>query len=201
MGGYNKVSPFLTALQGAQPPYQLLVANFLKPHTPEFGTTGSNPIRSRSGFRFQNTSLLSFNANGAGASSTVVATLTGSLNTGAPFTHQTGAVTVADNDFSTGRAEVYIDKYILVADEDFLVGGTTALTATALALAISRLNGYSGTFAAASVVNVVGPLGSQNRTWRTKVYGTIGNFSTITPENGLLTYGDPQRGGNVILPA
>lgn len=201
MGGYNKVSPLINALQGAQPPYQLLVANFTKPHTPEFGTTGSNPIRSRSGFEFQNTSYLSFDGAGGAATSTVVATGTGSLLSGAPFTNQTGSVTIASFDITTGAAEVHIDKYVLVAGEDFLAGGSTAVMATNLAAAIANLNGYSLTVAVGSTVNVVGPLGSQNRTWKTRVFGTIANFSAITPENGLLAYGDPQRGGNVILPA
>lgn len=201
MGGYNKVSPYITALQSAQPPYELLVANFTKPHTPEDGTTGSNPIRSRSGFFWQNTSYLSFGPGRAAAMNTVVATGTGSLLTEPPFTHQTGSVTVANNDFSTGQAEIFIDKYILVAGEDFAIGGTTGDTAANIAAAIANLTGYSDTTSAGSTVNVVGPLGNQNRTWRTRVFGTIANFSGITPENGLLALGDPQRGGDVILPA
>lgn len=199
--GQPKISPFATALQGAQPPYQLLVANFSKPHTPENGTTGSNPVRTRSGFRWQNTSYLSFNMAHSRASNTVVATGTGSLLTGPDFSNQTGTVTVADNDFSTGRAEIHIAQYVLVAGEDFAVGGSTAATATNIAAAIANLNGFSGTVAVGSDVEVEGPLGSQPLTWKTRVFGTIANFSGITPDNGFLTPGNPQRGGNVILPA
>jgi len=195
--GQLRITPLLTAPQSAQPPYQLLVANFSKPHTPEFGTTGSNPIRTRSGFEWQNTSFLSYGQDAA--RNTVVGTGTGSLLTNPPWTNQTGSVTINDNDFTTGRAFVFIGRYVLEAGEDFAIGGAVGATATNLALAISRLTGYTATPAGA-VVNVVGPLGSQRLTWRTQVFGTKANFSAITPDSGFLAPGDPQRGGNVILP-
>lgn len=197
----EKINPFPTSLQSAQPSYQLLVANFTKAHTPEVGTTGSNPIRSRSGFEFQNTSFLSFGPPGAAGMNIPVATGTGSLMTSPPSTHQTGTVTVANNDFSTGRAELHVGQFVLVEGDDFTVGGSTALTATAIAAAIANLPGFGGTIAAASDVEVDGPLGSQPLTWKTRVFGTIANFSAITPDSGFLAPGDPQRGGTVILPA
>lgn len=193
--GQPRVRPSYYAPLSGQPGYDLRVANFSKPHTPEYGTgTDSNPTKTRLGFRFQNTSVL---ASGVPSAPVVVATLTGSTWAGTP-TSTTGSVTIADNDFTTGRAEVRLGVFVLVAGQDFTVGGSTAITATNLAAAIDRLADYAAV-AVGSAVNVTGPRGSQPIRWETKVYGTIANFSTLTPAGGFLAPGTPALQGPAVI--
>jgi hypothetical protein len=189
------VFPSILAKGGAQPPFDILVANLAGPSDPSRGTAG-NPVRLRNGFRQQQTTGI-----GGAPKGTVVGTRTGSLLGGA-FTRSGGTVTIADDDF-TVPAEVLIGPFVLVTDEDFDADGLGVNTvATNLAAAISALPGYDATPAAA-VVTVEGPLGDRidpiSQRWQFRTFGDVSNFTPITPDGGFLTGGLPEPRAMTIL--
>lgn len=120
------------------------------------------------------------------------------LLTGAPAA-STGEVVVADNDFTTGQAILFLGEFKLINGEQYTPGGSTALTATALAAAIDNLDGFSAS-AAVSTVTITGPLGPTggNVLFKVLYTGTVANF-TLTPTDGTLTVGGPTLAGPQIL--
>lgn len=150
----------------AQPQYELLVANFSRPtQSLVYGSDTSNmaPTKTRTGFVFQHVQTLGFaldhtNGTSSPARSLVTHTLNALLDPFGGTPPPTGTVTVVSNVFVGLSASLFVGQYELVSGRDYIVGATTALTATAIAAAISNLPGYTGT-PVGSVVTVDGPLG------------------------------------------
>lgn len=161
-------------------PFTVLVAN----HTGQVNAKG-NRVEIRRGFRQQQ--VLTYPGQDYQA-----------LLTGTP-SGSTGQLVVADNDFTTGMAILTLGDYEIVNGEQYTPGGTTDLTAAAIAGAIDNLDGFSA-IAVASTVTITGPLGPNGDFIDFKVLysGTVENF-TLTPDDGTLTVGGPTLAGPQIL--
>jgi hypothetical protein len=108
-----------------------------------------------------------------------------------------GAITVADNDFSTGLAELVLGEYRLLAQLDFAIGALPANTATNVAAAISALPGWTAT-AALDVVEVTRELGPADEVdFQALHHGTKVNF-TLVPSTGTLGGGNPVIGSPLL---
>jgi hypothetical protein len=79
-------------------------------------------------------------------------------DTAATLVNASLTLTVDDNDFSA-PAVLYLHTYKLVSNIDWLVGGSATDSATNLAAAISRLDGFSAT-SLLEVVTILGPRGA-----------------------------------------
>lgn len=113
--------------------------------------------------------------------------------TGQPNTPANGTITVANNDFSTGRARIQLGDWDLLSGVDFQQGALAANTASLIAAAIAALPGFGATANGAVVtvtyVNTIADI--DFRVWH---YGTITNF-TLSPTTGLLNFGVPAISG------
>jgi len=119
------------------------------------------------------------------------------LLTGAPAA-STGQVVVANNDFTTGQAILTLGDYEIINGLQYAPGGTTDLTAAALAAAIDNLDEFSAV-AVASTVTITGPLGPEgDAVFKVLYTGTVTNF-TLTPTDGTLTVGGPTLAAPQIL--
>jgi len=102
-----------------------------------------------------------------------------------------GSLTVADDDFTTGVAVLYLGDFTLTSDVDYVTGGGVAVTAANIAAAILPLPGF--------VANAVGATVTINYTsgpadevpFRVVYYGTKTNFAPVIPNDGLLGNGGP----------
>lgn len=161
-------------------PFTVLVANLRG----EYDADG-NPIKQRTGFEEQLVNNLQ-NSMQMG------------LMTGAPA-KALSTLTVDDNDFTTGAAKLYLGEYELISNVHYTPGGTTDLTATAIALAIGNLPGFEAT-ALASVVTILGPYGPDGDTITFEVVyeGTHTNF-ILAPTTGFMGDGAPVVGPPRIL--
>ena len=113
------------------------------------------------------------------------------LLTGSP-TPQTASFLVASNVF-TERAEILLGEYTLVSNIDYLVAGTTALTAAAISAAIDRLPGYTATPNGSTVdITREPPLAQVD--FRVLHHGAVENFTTLVPAEGLMNPGAPVVG-------
>lgn len=151
----------------SQAAYELLVANFSRPTQSLItGSDSANmaPTKTRTGFLFQNIENLGFardrisGPGGGPARSLVTNTIVGTFNPFAPNADPSGDVTVASNVFVGQSASLFVGPFELVSDRDFVVAGSTALTAANIAVAVSSLPGYTGVDAG-STVTVTGPAG------------------------------------------
>jgi len=125
-----------------------------------------------------------------------VARITGTT----PPVGQTAVFTVANNDFTTGRAEIHIGDVHLLSVLDFVIGAGVNNTATNIATAINTL-GQDGFTAAAigAVVTVTYMPPMDEVTFRVAHYGTITNFTPLVPATGFMTsLGDPLIGPPVL---
>ena len=114
---------------------------------------------------------------------------------GATVAPATGSLTVANNDFSTGRAEIRLGNFRLTSNVDFVPGINVQATAVVIAAAISRLFGFAATAPGAGVVNIQYQSGPADRIQFEVIhYGTITNFTPLDPTTGILTYGSPAVG-------
>ena len=121
--------------------------------------------------------------------------LNGLMNTNpaAPFTPYPveGQFTVADNDFTTGRAVLVLGNYRLISNIDFIPGGAVGATATAIAAVISRLPGYEAT-ALGAVVTVNYTMGPADEIeFQADHYGTVVNFTPFVPATEEMATGSP----------
>jgi len=110
----------------------------------------------------------------------------------------TGQLTVADNDFSTGRVELVLGNYRLINSVDYQVGVAAINTAANLAAAISRYSGFRAT-ALGAVVTIVAAATADVIDFRALHYGTKVNFTPLTPTAGILALGSPQISAPVLL--
>lgn len=161
-------------------PFTILVAN----HNGQVDAKG-NRIEIRQGFRQQG-----INTN---VGQSFLGILEGTI---AP---STGEVVVANNDFSTGKTKLTLGIYELIADEHYVVAGTTADTAVNLTAAIENLPEFSATVLG-STVSIEGPNGPNggNEVFKVLYTGTVVNF-TMTPTEGTLTVGGPIVAGPQIF--
>jgi len=184
----------------APPKFKILVANIENAGDP---SRGNNPVKVRTGFQKQ--LLPEVPRTGAPSwspddSTPGVHTYQGLLKSTTPKVPvaSTGTVTVGNNTF-TAQATLYLGPYTITSNVDFTPGGTTALTATALAAAISALPEFSAS-AALSVVTITGPFGPMGNELRFEdIYaGSIANY-TLSPTDGSLSSGEPFIGPPEIL--
>lgn len=183
-----------------QSPYTLLVANLSGGSDPSKGVAG-NPNRIRSGFQFQHFPEVQRQANTRGSepdpSTPGVDTKMGLMDyTAAPVpVAATATIVVADNDF-TLPATLNIGQYTLVSGTDFTPGGSTALTATALAAVINALPEFSAPVPAASTITVTGPEGPDGNLILLEAIfeGAVANY-TLTGFSGA----EPTIGPPTIL--
>lgn len=193
-------------LQTAQPTFTLLVANLTGGSDPSKGVSG-NPVKARTGLTYQHFPEIQRQGNdrsptaddpltpGIGTRVGLVDYTTSPVPVGASAT-----IVVADNNFSDA-AHLSIGEFTLTSGEHFIVGGTTAITATNLAAAINRLPGFSAPTPGASTITVTGPAGpGGNAILLEAVYGgAIQNF-TLTPDDGSFGSAEPTIGPPDILP-
>lgn len=102
-----------------------------------------------------------------------------------------GTFTVADNNFTTGRAVLVLGEFRLISNIDFIPGGGAAATATAIAAAISRLTGYAAVPVGANVIVSYGSGPADQIDFKAEHYGTHTNFTTFVPADGILAFGSP----------
>lgn len=102
----------------------------------------------------------------------------GQVNAVAGDHRPVGEVTVASNNFGTGRAIVFLGDYEFIAGVDFLVGAAVGNTATNLAAAITALSGWDATAVGAVVTINAAPPGRIR--FLVRHYGTIVNYTTLT---------------------
>jgi len=181
----------------AQPPYELLVANFTRPYPSLIrgsDTENQSYTRSRTGFVFQHVMGLGFsrdltNATATPARSVVVHTLNARMDPFGGTPPPTGDVEVVSDTFAGLSASVFVGPYELVSNRDFVTGGGTAATAANLAAAIDALDEYSAT-AIGSVVTVEGPDGQFGLRFDADYRGGEMNFDfTYLAEDGVLSQG------------
>lgn len=189
----------------AQPPYQLLVANFTRPYPSLI--RGADPdtqsyTRSRTGFVFQHVMNLGFSDNLTNdtygpARSLVTRTLNQTRNPFGGTPPPTGDVEIISDVFAGPSASLFVGPYELVSGRDFATGGGLAATAANLAAAIDALEGYTATPAGA-VLTVEGPLGQEGLRFEAAYRGGELNFDfTYVAEEGVLSQG---IGGGPIEP-
>jgi hypothetical protein len=111
----------------------------------------------------------------------------------------TGTLTVADNDFTTGRTEIVLGEYRLQDTIDYAVGADEDATATNIAAAISTLPGWSA-LAVLHVVSITYAQSAVGVEFRAASYGTVTNFTPLVPATGYLTLGNPTIGPPVLTP-
>jgi len=113
-------------------------------------------------------------------------------------TMSTGTITVADNDFTTGSAEVILGDYHLLSYIDFQPAVLLADTAIALAAAINRFPGFRASISAPGVIVVRGMNGDDDQVaFEVRHFGTHTNF-TLSPTSGFFTVGSPVLGPPVL---
>jgi hypothetical protein len=102
-----------------------------------------------------------------------------------------GTLTVADDDFTTGVAVLYLGDFTLTSDVDYVTGAGAATTAANLAAAITPLFGFVASAVGADVtINyTAGP--ADIVPFRVVYYGTKTNFVPVTPNDGFLGNGGP----------
>jgi len=119
----------------------------------------------------------------------------GLINTNpvAPFTPYpaVGQFTVADNNFTTGRAILVLGNYRLISNIDFIPGGGAAATALAIAAAIDRLPGFDALAAGINVVVGYYSGSADEIDFRAEHYGTVVNFTPFIPPTGEMFTGSP----------
>ena len=109
---------------------------------------------------------------------------------GGAGTPQSATFIVDDNDFSTGRTVLVLGDFEIIANIDYLPGGSTALTATAIAAALNRLSGITAS-ANVSTVTILREPALEKVEFRVLHHGTITNFITLIPSNGFMDRGAP----------
>lgn len=192
-------------VQTAQRPFMMLVANLAHGSDPS-RNTGGNPVKVRVGFTqqfFPDVNRDSADDRGPGVESARtpgVGTRMGHVKyTVVPVpVNATGTITVASNDFSV-PASVYVGEFVLTSGVHYVVGGGVNATATALAVAIDGLPGFSAA-AVAATVTVTGPAGSNGNAvlFEAVATGAVENF-TLVPTTGRLAGGEPTFGPPLLI--
>ena len=187
-------------LISAQKPFTMLIANLRQGSDPSRGPAG-NPQVIRSTY----TSQLFPEIGGRGPEVGTPNPRTPGVGTRIGHVAYTtspvpvaaaGTITVASIVFA-GPTTVQVGQYILTTGVDFLVGGTTALTAAALAAAIDALPGYSAADAG-SDVNVTGPFGVIGNEVVFISGGSSPQNFTFSPVDGTMGGAEPVIGPPIL---
>lgn len=93
-----------------------------------------------------------------------------------------GVITLADNDFSTGAAEVILGDYHLLAGLDFAISAVLNTTAANLATAINRLPEFGAGAVGPDIFMAYYGGTNDQVTFKAYHYGTITNFTFNPPE-------------------
>ena len=193
----------MAKLTTAQPRFTLLVANLRGGSDPSRGEIG-NPVKQRIGFTQQLIPQIpreGYHITDGDFKQPGIHTNQGLLTyTDSPVpVGGTATIVVVDNTFTIGTA-LWIGQFELLSNEDYLVGGTTALTAVALAAAIDALPGFTAPVPGASTITVTGPFGIDGNDTRLEAVftGAVANF-TLTPDDGTFDGAEPTIGPPLII--
>lgn len=105
---------------------------------------------------------------------------------------QTAQFTVADNDFSTGIARLFLGNYELIAGIDYLVGAGVVATAVNLAAAIDNMVEFSAPVPGAAIVSFEYHEGGANEVdFKVLHEGSKVNFTLLVPADGVMAKGGP----------
>lgn len=111
---------------------------------------------------------------------------------GGAISPKVASLVVADDDFTTGIAVIFLGDYTLTSDVDYVTGGGAAVTAANLAAAIDTLPGFNATVSAGTQVDIEYVIGPANQVdFSVVYYGTIENFTPVTPTTGEMGNGGP----------
>lgn len=192
----------MARLTTAPAKFTVLVANLRGSSDPSRGVSG-NPVKLRTGFTKQ---VITEIARGSSRtqvddpSTPGLHTKQGLLTCTVPGVPvgSVGVVTVADNDF-TAAAVLTLGEYTITSNEDYTPGGTTALTAAALGVAINALPQFSAVVLL-STITITGPAGPDGNdlVFDVTYSGSVENF-TLNPATGFLSGGEPVIGPPTIL--
>jgi hypothetical protein len=181
----------------AQPPYELLVANFSRPTQSLIqgsDTANMPPTKTRTGFVFQHVQTLGFSTDLTNDTSTpgrslITHTLNERMDPFGGTPPPTGDVEVVSDVFAGQSASLFVGPYELVSNRDFVTGGGAAATAANIEAAIDALPGYSAS-TAGTVVTVNGPQGQAGIRFEATYRGGEMNFSfTYVAGDGVLSQG------------
>ena len=117
-----------------------------------------------------------------------------------PPVGMSGSFTVADNDFTTGRAEILLGNVRLLSGVEYAIGAAATDTAHNIAAAISALGAGCG-FAATHLLAVVTVVASNTMgeiEFRALHYGSHVNFTPLIPDTNMLGGGDPVIGAPLL---
>jgi hypothetical protein len=108
---------------------------------------------------------------------------------------RTGAVTLADNDF-TSQAELMLGDYRILSKVDFAIGATKADTATSIASFINTLPGFTASSSGglAPVITITWKEPAGKVVFRALHRGAKVNFTPLSPTTGFLGGGSPYAG-------
>lgn len=193
----------MAKLQTPQGNFTILVANLAGSSDPSKGTAG-NPVKIRTGFTQSIVPEVSRTGYPVGKvvspKSPGQTTYMGKLQYTVPSVPVAASATVvvADNDFSY-QASLTVGPFTVSSGDDYVVGGTVNLTATALAAALDSLPGLNAV-AVLDTVTITGPFGPEGNDWPFyAVYrGTVQNL-TLSNSTGFLTGAEPTVGPPEIL--
>ena len=117
-----------------------------------------------------------------------------------PPVNQTGVFTVANNDFTTGIADLLLGDVHLKSMVDYAIGALAANTAVNIAAAINGLTLTEGLSAVAVGADVTVEFSApmDEVEFRAVHYGTIVNFTPLVPADDFMAGGDPVIGPPVI---
>jgi len=104
-------------------------------------------------------------------------------------TPASAVLTVDDNDFSDGAA-IILGDHVLESWRDFTPGAAAANTATDIAASISRIHGYAAQAVGDDVQITYQPSGDLVE-FRVRHYGSVVNFTGLTPSTGFMNPGEP----------
>lgn len=180
--------------------FKVLVANLEGSGDP---SRGRNPVKLRTGFQLQVFTEIPRESNETRVGDPQTPGLrsqTGLLTSSVPGVPVggNGTITVSSNDF-TAQATLFIGVYSITSGVDYTVGGSTALTAAAIATAINNLPQFSAN-AVLSDITVTGPFGpdGDSTKFEAQYRGSVRNF-TISPNAGFLVDAEPYIGPIQIL--
>jgi len=114
------------------------------------------------------------------------------------FAAKTASFTVNNNDFSTGAAVIILGDFELVSAVDYAIGAAVGNTATNIAAAITNLPGFTATPTGADVAVEYDAGTADIVDFSITHYGTITNFTAITPATGEMANGSPNISAPVL---
>lgn len=110
------------------------------------------------------------------------------------------SLVVANNNFGTGIVVISLGEYTLTSNVDYVIGASTAATAANIASAIGFFPGFHASVSAGSQVDITYTLGPANQVpFTIMYYGTVENFTPVSPGTGEMASGGPNFGSVALL--